>query len=78
MPSKRGSLTIAGSGITTIGQLALQTVAAIENADVVCYVLNDPAAEAFIRKKNPNVYDMYQLYDDGKPRLETYVEVTDV
>ncbi|KAJ2931621.1 hypothetical protein H1R20_g5341, partial [Candolleomyces eurysporus] len=71
MALKRSSLTIAGSGIATIGQLTLQTVAAIENADIVCYVLNDPTAKAFIRKRNPNVYDLYQLYDDGKNRMET-------
>ena len=78
MALKRGSLTIAGSGIASIDQLTMQTVAAIENADVVCYVLNDPAAEAFIRKKNPSVYDLYQLYDDGKNRLETYVQMIEV
>lgn len=79
MPTQlQGSLTIAGSGIASIGQLTLQTIAAIENADIVCYVLNDPAAEAYIRKKNPNVYDMYQLYDDGKNRAETYFQMVEV
>jgi len=75
---KPGKLTILGSGISSIGQLTLQAVAHIEQADIVFYVLSDPATEAFIQQKNPNCVDLYTFYDNGKARTETYIQMSEV
>lgn len=77
-PLKPGQLTILGSGISSIGQLTLQAVAHIEQADVVFYVLSDPATEAFIQQKNSNCVDLYTFYDNGKARMDTYVQMSEV
>ena len=75
---KPGKLTILGSGISSIGQLTLQAVAHIEQADIVFYVLSDPATEAFIQQKNPNCVDLYPFYDNGKARTDTYIQMSEV
>ena len=75
---KPGQLTILGSGISSIGQLTLQAVAHIEQADIVFYVLSDPATEAFIKQKNSNCVDLYPFYDNGKVRTDTYVQMSEV
>jgi precorrin-6B methylase 1 len=77
-PEKQGQLTIVGSGISSIGQLTLQTISHIEQADIVFYVLSDPATEAFVQTKNSNCVDLYTLYDDGKPRIDTYIQAAEM
>ena len=78
LPAKKGQLTIVGSGIASISHLTLQAVSAIENADIVCYVVADGATEAFIRKKNPNSLDLYHLYGEDKQRTDTYIQMAEV
>lgn len=75
---KSGQLTILGSGISSIGQLTLQAVAYIEQADIVFYVLSDPATKAFIQQKNSNYVDLYTFYDNGKARIGTYIQMSEV
>ena len=78
VPSKPGQLIIVGSGIGSIGQLSLQAVAHIEQADIVFYVIADSATEAFIRQKNANSFDLYKFYGDGKNRMITYIQMSEV
>lgn len=73
-----GSLTIVGSGIESIGQITLQALSHIESASKVFYCVVDPATEAFILNKNKNSVDLYQYYDNGKPRMETYTQMAEV
>ena len=68
-----GSLTIVGTGIESIGQMTLQAVSYITLADKVFYCIVDPATEAFVHEKNPNCFDLFQFYEKGKPRADTYV-----
>jgi hypothetical protein len=77
-PAKPGQLIIVGSGIASIGQLSLQAVAHIEQADVVFYVVADSPTAAFIEQKNPNCVDLYKFYDDGKNRMITYIQMSEV
>jgi hypothetical protein len=77
VPTKPGQLIIVGSGIGSIGQLSLQAVAHIEQADVVFYVVADSATEAFIRQKNANCVDLYKFYGDGKNRMITYIQMSE-
>ena len=76
--TKAGSLTVVGTGIESIGQMTLQALAYIESADKVFYGVVDPATEAFIINKNKNSVDLYQYYDNGKSRMETYVQMAEV
>ena len=78
VPEKPGQLIIVGSGIGSIGQLSLQAVSHIEQADIVLYVVADSATEAFIRRKNANCVDLYKFYGDGKNRMITYIQMSEV
>ncbi len=73
-----GRLVIVGSGIKSIGQFTLEAIAHIEAADKVFYCVADPASERFIASKNKHAVDMYHLYDDGKPRHQTYTQMAEV
>ena len=75
---KAGSLTIVGTGIQSVGQMTLQTVAYIEAASKVFYCVTDPATQAFILSKNKNSVDLYQYYDNGKSRIATYTQMAEV
>mmetsp|Transcript_17767 Transcript_17767/g.43457 ORF Transcript_17767/g.43457 Transcript_17767/m.43457 type:complete len:680 (+) Transcript_17767:3-2042(+) len=76
--SKKGSLTIVGSGIMGLAQLTLEAVGAIKNADCVFYAASDPLTASFIRDNNKNAYDMYQLYAKDKMRSKTYIQMAEV
>jgi len=73
-----GSLTIVGTGIESIGQITLQALSHIEAASKVFYCVVDPATEAFILTKNKNCVDLYQFYDNGKHRMDTYLQMAEV
>ncbi|WP_053067835.1 SAM-dependent methyltransferase [Xenorhabdus khoisanae] len=73
-----GHLVIVGSGIKSLAQLTMEAVGHIKAADEVFYAVADPLTEAFIEKNAKKAHDMYILYDDGKPRLQTYVQMAEV
>ena len=73
-----GRLVVVGSGIKSIGQFTLEAVAEIKRADRVFFAVADPATEAFILENNPGAVDLYPLYDDGKHRSDTYVQMAEV
>lgn len=75
---KSGRLTVVGSGIGSVGQFTLESVAYIEQADKVFYVVADPVTEAFIHSKNPSSVDLYRFYDNKKPRMSTYIQMAEV
>ena len=66
-------LIIVGTGIRTVGQLTVESIAWIENADRVYHVVADPIASSLIEKLNPKgAQSMLDLYQEGKPRIDTY------
>lgn len=76
---KRGTLTIAGSGIASIGHITLETVSHIQEADKVYYAVTDPATEAFIQEKSKgDCSDLRVYYDKDKNRYESYVQMCEV
>ncbi|KAF9263752.1 tetrapyrrole methylase [Marasmius fiardii PR-910] len=76
---KKGSLTIAGSGIASIRHITLETLSHIERADKVYYLVADPATEAFIQDKSKGDYvDLAIYYDKDKNRYESYVQMSEV
>src|SRR5438552_3110405 len=73
-----GKLVTVGSGIKSISQFTLEAVAHIQQADKVFYCVADPATEVFIEKQNTEAVDLYDLYDDNKPRNQTYTQMAEV
>ena len=70
--SKKGSLTVVGSGIELVRDATIGTRMAIEQADKVLMLVTDPASETWIKKLNSNVESLFDCYVDGRPRLEAY------
>ncbi|PVG01141.1 tetrapyrrole methylase [Serendipita vermifera] len=76
---KRGSLTIAGTGIATLAHMTLETVSHIKEADKVYYIVTDPVTQAFIEEnaKGPT-FDLSVYYDADKYRYTSYVQMAEV
>jgi uncharacterized protein YabN with tetrapyrrole methylase and pyrophosphatase domain len=73
--TSQGSLLVVGTGITGVGQLTLEALAAIEQADQLYYIVNDPITEAWLRQHNRSAQTLSDLYAQGKNRHATYVEM---
>jgi hypothetical protein len=75
---RRGSLVAVGTGIRTVGQLTVESIAWIRDADKVLYVVGDPIGEAMINELNPEgAESLATLYGEGKPRIKTYEEMVE-
>ena len=71
-----GELTVIGSGIEACGfTMADETL--IRDADEVLFCVADPATCVWIKALRPDAYDLYVLYDDGKPRYMTYMQMSE-
>ena len=71
-------LLIVGTGIRTVGQMTVESLAALEAADKVFHVVADPVAKSLIEELNPSAVSMLGLYGEGKARIETYHEMVNV
>jgi uncharacterized protein YabN with tetrapyrrole methylase and pyrophosphatase domain len=74
---KKGSLTVVGTGIRSVGQLTIESIAWIQHADKVLYLVSDPIAESLILRLNPSAESLQKYYVHGKPRLQTYKDFVD-
>lgn len=71
-------LVVVGTGIRTIGQMTLESIAWIKRADKVLYIVSDPIAEEMIKSLNPEgAMSLYGLYAVNKPRIQTYNEMVE-
>lgn len=71
---KKGSLIVVGTGIRSVGQMTVESIAWIQRADKVLYVVSEPIAEAMILRLNPGAESLQKYYIHGKSRLQTYSE----
>ncbi len=74
--SKKGSLTILGTGIETIG-IAIGDKSLIEQADKVLYCVADPVTVTWLNQLRPDALDLYVLYGEDKARYVTYMQMTE-
>jgi len=74
---KTGSLIVVGTGIRSTGQFTVESIALVKCAEKVLYLVLDPIAESAIQQLNPCAESLQKYYVDGKPRLETYKDMTD-
>ena len=71
--AKSGSLVVIGTGIRTVGQLTIEAIAWMQEADSLLYVVGDPIAEAVIKRLNPNgAVSLAGYYEEGKQRIYAY------
>lgn len=74
--SKRGSLTVIGTGIKLIGQTTLEALACIERAEQLFYLVDEPATATWLRRLNSTATTLEDYYAVGKPRDKTYREIS--
>jgi uncharacterized protein YabN with tetrapyrrole methylase and pyrophosphatase domain len=74
---KTGSLIIVGTGLRTVGQLTVESIAWIRRADKVFYLVSDPVGESLILQLNPSAESLQKYYVHGKLRLQTYKDFVD-
>jgi hypothetical protein len=61
----------------SVGQITFETQGWIEQADLVVYCVADPATEDWIRRHSKDSRDLYALYGNHKPRIDTYNDMID-
>ena len=71
-----GELVVIGSGIEAVGFTSTDE-ALIDDADDVLYCVADPATQVWLKDRRPDAYDLYVLYEDGKDRYTTYVQMSE-
>jgi len=72
------NLIVVGTGIRTVGQLTMESLAWMKKADKLFYVVGDPIGEDVIKDLNPDgAQTLTHLYAEGKPRIETYNEMVE-
>jgi hypothetical protein len=72
-----GSLTIVGTGIRIYGHTTQEARSHMETADKLLYLVCDPVTEYWIQKLNSTAESLQDFYQQGKHRLETYLEMVD-
>ena len=71
-------LVVVGTGIRTVGQMTMESIAWIKKADRVLYITSDPIAEEMIKTLNPSGAESLEpFYAENKLRLKTYHEMID-
>jgi uncharacterized protein YabN with tetrapyrrole methylase and pyrophosphatase domain len=74
---RKGSLCVVGTGIQLIGQITLETESAMRSATKLLYIVTDPVTKDWLFDLNNTAEDLYSLYGEGKPRIQTYSEMTE-
>jgi precorrin-6B methylase 1 len=74
--AKRGSLTVVGVGINGAPQTTPEAIFCMKRAERLFYLVTNPTTELWIRELNPAATSLRELYVNGKPRTDTYAEMT--
>jgi hypothetical protein len=67
-----GSLTVVGTGIRAIGQLTVEALAAMAEAEALLHVIGEPMQEEVLGTINPVAETLTGYYADGLERATTY------
>jgi hypothetical protein len=74
--ARQGSLVVVGVGINGAPQTTPEAIACMQAAQKLFYIVTDPTTEGWIRTLNPSAISLYDLYEVGKKRRTTYLEMT--
>lgn len=77
MQQHKGALVCVGSGIKGIGQMTLEAVNWIEEADVVCHNISDPVTIVWLKQHAKAHDDLAECYRDGLPRMQAYEQMAE-
>lgn len=68
-------LIITGSGIKFYSHLTNETQSAIQSADYVLYLLNEPAIKQWVVKNNKNTQSLDEVYYNAPTRQKAYANM---
>lgn len=72
---KTGSLIVVGTGIQLVSHVSQESQQAIQQADVVFFLVGDPAKASWITQLNPQAESLHSCYATDKPRRQSYQEM---
>jgi len=72
-----GSLVVVGTGIRLIGQTTIESLAHMERAQKLFYLVNDPTTIAWIQSLNPTAESLADCYVSGMARTRIYRVMAD-
>ncbi len=70
-------LVIAGAGIKFISQMTIEVMEHICKAKKLLFLVNDPALEEWILKKNPHAESLEKIYFNCVDRSDAYIKLKD-
>lgn len=73
----RGSLLVVGTGYLVAGQMTPESLAAVEAADKLLFLVADPATRTWLEDLNPTAESLYDAYAEGRPRRDSYREMVE-
>lgn len=76
--SKKGSLVIVGTGISVAGQMTIVSENHIKQAEIVITGVPNKIRFDYVKKLNPNIIPLNDLYAEGKSRIVTYREMKEI
>lgn len=77
VPTPRGSLDVVGVGIDGPPQTTLIAVECMRRADKLFYLVGEPTTELWMKALNGTATSLADLYAEGKPRHQTYIDISD-
>jgi uroporphyrin-III C-methyltransferase len=75
--SKKGSFIAVGTGINAAGHITTSARSQIQNADIVFAAQACPLGMQLIYSLNDNVFNLGDLYSEGKSRVITYRQMVE-
>lgn len=72
-----GSLVLVGTGLRMVGQVTQEALEAIRTADKLFHIVQEIVSDHWLAELNPTAESLYGLYEEGKPRQQTYDEMVE-
>lgn len=70
-----GSLLVVGTGFMVAGQVTAEALSAMEGAERLLHLVSDAATRSWLETLNPDSESLYDAYDEGRPRVDSYEEM---
>lgn len=77
MTTRRGTLTMVGTGLRIAGQVTTEAMTAIVEAEKLFHLIQDQVTHRWLEELNPTAESLYDSYRPGRPRRETYEEIVE-
>ena len=72
-----GELYVVGTGLRIEGQVTQESLSAIRSADKLFHLIQDVLTHRWLAEINPTAESLFDAYAVGRPRRESYAEMTE-